>query len=121
MGVIQENENKIDQMCKAMDLLHEYVPTKHVTIERTLVSGEVKRKEDHTLCKILIGDQLTVARTCGSATTHVDHHTRKDRLEGFIPVVEDWHAKQCLLKVSVNKDRLFISSVFFLHTCDTNC
>ena len=49
------------------------------------------------------GDQLTVARARGSAAIRSDHVTsictRKDRLEGLVPVVEDWHAKQCLLKV----------------------
>ena len=24
---------------------------------------------------------------------------KEDQLEGFVPVVEDWHAKQCFLKV----------------------
>lgn len=27
-------------------------------------------------------------------------HRRCDRLEGLVPVVEDWHAKRCLLTVS---------------------
>jgi len=84
-----------------MDKLHEYIPTKPVVTERTLESGEVKRMEDYAMCKSLIGgDQLTVARVRGSAAARVDHQTKKDRLEGFIPVVEDWHAKQCLLKVN---------------------
>ena len=84
-----------------MDKLHEYVPTKLVVTEKTLVSGEVKRMEDYAMYKNLIGgDQLTVARVRGSAAARVDHQTKKDRLEGFVPVVEDWHAKQCLLKVN---------------------
>ena len=87
-------------MCKAMDKLHEYVPTKHVVVERTLVSGEMKMMEDHAMCKTLIGgDQLTVVRVRGSAAARVDHQTKKDRLEGFVPIIEDWHAKQCLMKV----------------------
>lgn len=89
-------------MCKAMDELHEYVPTKHTVVERSLATGEVKRNEDYHLCKILIsGDQLTVARVRGSAAACVDHQTSQECLEGFIPVVEDWHAKQCLLKVII--------------------
>ena len=53
------------------------------------------------MCKSLIGgDQLTVARVCGNAAARIDHQIKKDRLEGFVPVVEDWHAKQCHLKVN---------------------
>lgn len=105
LGVIEENENKIDEMCKAMDKLHEYVPTKLVVVERMLESGEVKRMEDYAMCKTLVDDdQLTVACVHGSAAARVDHQTKKDQLEGFVPVIEDWHAKQCLLMVmSVQK------------------
>ena len=28
-----------------------------------------------------------------------DHITWRELLEGLLPVIEDWHAKQCLLKV----------------------
>ena len=55
---------------------------------------------------LLGGDQLTVARARGSVAVRADHiaHvcSRRDRLEGLLPVVEDWHAKQCLLKVPFN-------------------
>lgn len=40
------------------------------------------------------GDQLTVARVRGSAAAHVDHQTKRDQLEGFVPVIENWHAKR---------------------------
>ena len=101
LGVIEENENKIDEMCKSMDKLHEYVPTELVVVERTLESGEVKRMENYAMCKTLIGgDQLTVARVRGSAAARVDHQNKRDQLEDFVPVIEDWHAKQCLLTLS---------------------
>lgn len=51
LGVIEENEKKIDEVCKAMDKLHEYVPTKLFVVERTLESGEVKRMENYAMCK----------------------------------------------------------------------
>ena len=58
--------------------------------------------------QILLGeDQLTVAYARGSVAVRADHIThvcsRRDRLEGLLPVVEDWHAKQCLLKVPFNQ------------------
>ena len=30
LGVLQRNENKLDQMCEIMDKLHEYVPAQQV-------------------------------------------------------------------------------------------
>ena len=31
LGVLQCNDNKLDEMCEIMDKLHEYVPAKQVT------------------------------------------------------------------------------------------
>lgn len=56
--------------------------------------------DDEIFHQILLGgDQLTVARARVSIGARQDHVTRRKRLEGLLPVVEDWHAKQCLLKV----------------------
>ena len=42
---------------------------------------------------------MTVARTrgCKEVMSTADRGT--ERLEGLIPVVENWHAKMCLLEV----------------------
>ena len=113
LGVMHENENKIDEMCNAMDKLHVYVPTKEVIDKKLLSSGQIINKEDYRFCKILMGgDQLTVARARGSSAARVDHRTAKDRLNGLIPIIEDWHAKQCLLKVSfktIHADKLMLA------------
>lgn len=108
LGVLQRNENKLDQMCEIMDKLHEYVPAQQV-VESFDVFGDSDpiEADEHIYHQILLGgDQLTVARARGSAAVRVDHMThvcsRRDRLEGLLPVVEDWHAKQCLLKVLFN-------------------
>ena len=45
------------------------------------------------------GDMLTAARARGSKNIVSNSQRGKDRLEGVIPVVEDWHAKLCLLEV----------------------
>lgn len=47
------------------------------------------------------GDQLTAARARGSQQIRCNSERGKDRLEGLQPVVEDWHAKVCLLGVCV--------------------
>ena len=41
------------------------------------------------------GDQLTVARRQRQTS-----ETAMGRMKGLIPVVEDWHAKVCLISVS---------------------
>ena len=45
------------------------------------------------------GDQMTAARARGSQRVRSNSERGKDRLEGLQPVVEDWHAKVCLLGV----------------------
>ena len=47
------------------------------------------------------GDQLTAAWTQSSQKIRYNSVRGKDRLEGVVGVVEDWHAKVCLLEVSV--------------------
>ena len=45
------------------------------------------------------GDQLTCERQRGSKRHVMDGDTPKDRLDVLHPVIEDWHALQCFLKV----------------------
>lgn len=47
------------------------------------------------------GDQLTVARMRGTQALRDTQDKRVDRLDGVIPVVEDWHTRMTLLKVIV--------------------
>ena len=44
---------------------------------------------------------MTAARVRGSKRVRSNSQRGRDRLEGLIPVVEDWHAKGCLLTVSM--------------------
>ena len=46
------------------------------------------------------GDQLTVARARGAIRQRQTSETAMGMMEGLIPVVEDWHAKVCLISVS---------------------
>lgn len=51
---------------------------------------------------------MTAARARGSQRIRSNSYRGLDRLEGLQPVVEDWHAKMCLLGVSV---------IIILYTC----
>lgn len=44
---------------------------------------------------------MTAACARGSQQIRSNSTRGKERLEGLVPVVEDWHAKLCLLEVRV--------------------
>ena len=53
--------------------------------------------------KILFGgDQLTVARMRGTQALRSTEETAMLRLDGILPVVEDWQARMTFLKVGVS-------------------
>ncbi len=100
VGVLLFNENKVDEMCKILDELHKYVPAKKTHTEITLPDGGTLPHDDYKLYQVLLGgDQLTVARVRGAVAIRSNHENAKDRLEGIVPVVEDWHARQVLMQV----------------------
>ena len=85
-----------------MDHLHQYVPTEvqHTTVE--IGGHEPKEMQVDTMHKVVIsGDQLTVKRMKGAKSIRDDSQHSAGHLEGFIPVVADWHAKVCLLEVTI--------------------
>ena len=50
--------------------------------------------------KILLGgDQLTAARARGTQAIRRTESTPANRLQGLIPVIEDWHVRMSLMKV----------------------
>ena len=60
---------------------------------------------------ILGGDQLTTARTRSSKRVCCNATRGKEKLEGLVPVIEDWHAKVCFLGVSKALYVLYITAV----------
>eukprot|EP00731_Ephydatia_muelleri_P006704 Em0003g952a len=44
------------------------------------------------------GDQLTIARIRGSQSILSNSDNGEERLEGFVPVIEDWHTKMCFME-----------------------
>lgn len=94
------NENKLDQMCKILEELSKYVPTKEYEASTLLPDSLTLTHKDAVFSKVLIGgDQLTCARIRGAQAIRSNHETAYDRLDGFKAVVEDWHAKMTFLKV----------------------
>ena len=90
-------------MVTIMENLHHYVPKEVITTSESVPGAEAENDEAQVdvMHKILLGgDQLTVARARGAQRIRANSQHGAGRLEGLIPVVEDWHAKVCLLEVS---------------------
>ena len=62
LGVVLQNENKLDEMSKIMEVLHQYVPTHASEGQLTLPNGSQVPYDSTSFLEILLGgDQLTVA------------------------------------------------------------
>ena len=72
-------------MAKILESLHGYVP-------------------DGVAKVVFGGDQLTCERATGVQRLRQTGRTKSERLDGFLPTAESWHAKMCLMTVS----RMFI-------------
>ena len=96
-----KNENKYSDMIDVMSTLHEYVSVlKADSSESSLNSSLEPTKE--TLHPLLFGgDQLTAVRARGCQELRINSDTATGRLQGLIPVAEDWHTTLTLLTVSI--------------------
>ncbi len=148
VGIILKGEQKNEDMVEILEDLQKYVPTVsttesvdvpgestpmqvHVDKFHHLEIGKLStfRMEEQArgTCKFPAfdahytfsgGDQMTASRTRSSQRIRSNSLRGKDRLEGMVPVVEDWHSKVCLLGVSILLPRLMIaddecSCIFF--------
>ena len=102
--MILQSEISNEGMVLIMEKLHTYVPTVSTPIELECPKSD----EPTTMIKddfhyILKGrDQLTVARARSSKRVRSNSLHPLDKLEGLIPVCEDWHAKGCLISGSLH-------------------
>ena len=88
-------------MAKILTHYMKLVPTVEEEGHRQLPNGSVLDFDDTRFFSILFGgDQLTVARIRGTQIHWDTHDKRVDRFEGVVPVVEDWHSRMTLMKVS---------------------
>ena len=89
----------------------------HLDQFHPILIGKTYLINSHLMCQgncqlfVLGGDQLTAARARGSKRIRHNEERGKDRLEGLMPVVEDWHAKMCFLEVIV--ERIHVISMYW--------
>ena len=77
------------------------VPTVEAEGHLQLPSGSVTDFDDTRFFSVLFeGDNLTIARICGMQALHDTQDRGYNCFEGVLPVVEDWHSRMTLLKVS---------------------
>ena len=88
-----------------MSHLQQYVPTNTTEdeIHNPLTNESFKVFLDHFHYLLIGGDQLTVERAIGAKKERSNEKRGVDRLEGLLPVIEDWHAKVASLKVKSNQ------------------
>lgn len=99
--MLPKNEIKNEDMVEVLKHLQQYVPTKSEEVEiEDPDDGEIVKVSVNQFHYLLFGgDQLTVERSTGAKNSMNNENRSVDRLEGLVPVVEDWHSKVCLLKV----------------------
>ena len=101
MGLLSKNENKFEDMVCILDHLHQYVPTltkeRRVQVSPSSQEEEIHEYEFHRV--LLGGDQLTVARARGCQLGRGNSDSALGKLNGLIPVAEDWHTGVVLLTV----------------------
>ena len=83
-----------------MSHLHRNVPAVQYAEDHLISSTDqaVQLPKAYTHPILIGGDQLTADQGKGAKKVHADSPT--SRLEGLIPVAEDWHTKVTLLEVS---------------------
>ena len=97
-----------------MEELSTYVPVN--TTEKDVndpESGSIKLPQDNFHHILFGGDQLTAARARGSQRIRSNSERSADRLEGLIPVSEDWHTKVVFIQVcDINVCKLSVLCLF---------
>ena len=103
MGVLPKNENVSSEMVEIMSHYHQYVPMTEFNDTEVLEgSGEqINMINSVTLqCVFMWRSTNCIARARLAKNVRDNAESPSEQLEGLIPVVLDWHAKQALLGVS---------------------
>ncbi len=92
-----EDETSYEGMIGILEALQKYVPSKLVDIKEQIPGSELQR-EKIFITTLVGGDYLSASRARGSIYIQSKSELQEDRLQ---PVSEDWHAKVCLMEVSM--------------------
>ena len=97
------NENKTNEMIKILQHMHKYVPTVEQEDKIFIPSLEKDVLKSNTVQHPILfgGDQLTVARIRGAQIAMSNARDSVKRLQGLIPVIQDWHTEVILTEVCI--------------------
>lgn len=89
-------------MVQIVSHLHQYVPVIEFSEEQVISSSSEKVEVPKAVFSpvLLGGDQLTAARVRGAQKAKVSDDVPVNRMEGIVPVAEDWHTKMNFMGVS---------------------
>ena len=99
LGVQFLNENKTHEMCSIMKNLHKYVPTRKYQKTYQLPDKDFVCDEECYHRILFGGDQLTACRSRSVQSARCNDDQPVERLDGLLPVTEDWHARMTLMRV----------------------
>ena len=89
-------------MIAIMEAIQQYVPSHSERVEVKVPGIDNKQVTFADWFHHLLfgGDMLTAKRARGSKNVRSNSARGRDRLEGLLPVTEDWHTMVCLIGVS---------------------
>ena len=103
LGILKKCETNHDDMIFILDHLHKYVPITSTTemVMDPHIGSQIPVEKD-LFHRILFGGDMLTTKMARIAL-HIRENSNRGKvcLEDLIPVVEDWHAKMCLLCVSI--------------------
>ena len=100
-------------MVQIMEELHSYVPAKRYNEDLSNEDSEEAIQVPNAVIHPILfgGDQLTAARARGAKSAKINSYDPFKRLDGLIPIAEDWHTKLNFLGV-----RKFITPLLHFHS-----
>jgi len=101
LGVQLHNEIKLNEMAKILIALNKYVPSENTEVSMEVNGTSCVEEETKVWPRLIFGDQLTSARVRGAVALRCFHKTSLARLEGYVAATSDWHARLCLVTVSL--------------------
>lgn len=101
MGIVDEDETSYEGMIGILEALQKYAPSKLVDIKHQIPGSEIQQEKTF-ITTLVGGDYLSASRARGAIYIRSRSELQEHRLQGLLPVSEDWHAKVCLMEVSVD-------------------
>jgi hypothetical protein len=100
LGVINANEAYTSEMITILEELHKYVPQVTQEVSITTTESYSRTKSVTMVYPILLGgDQLSTSRARSAKATKRTEKPYAERLDGLVPVFEDWHTRVTLISV----------------------